>query len=474
MSSSRRARVALAAMLIGCSPHAVQRDPLAPIAIPDRWDAVAIEGASATVDRWWQGFGDRELDRLVERVLASNLQLRAAWARVRQGRAVARQASAALLPQLDATADARRTRQRFELVKGMVLTPTINQFQVGVAAAYEVDIWKRLGNAKAAAALDAIALRDDAEAIATTLVADVAEAWFDVVATKAQQQILREQQRVNETFLELTLLRYRQGLATALDVFQQRQQVLATRAAVEQADGILRTGAVRLAVLIGDPTDRSWLESAPVALPEPGAAPSLGVPADLLVRRPDVRAARRRAEAADHRVAVAIADRLPALRIGGSVGTISSRIGDLFAGSVFSVFGQIAAAVFDGGRRAAEVDRNRDVVDERLYQLGHALVIAIAEVDQALIDEATRRIELATIAERRTLAAQTLTEAREFYAQGQVDYLTVLTALASDQQLELAELQARRALLSARVQLYRALGGRWPTELGVPPRLERK
>lgn len=478
MSIPMRRRIAgalaVAVAVTACSPHDVRRDPLPPVAIPDGW-AVELAGTGRLPDRWWQDLGDPQLVRLVEQTLGGNLQLRAAWARVRQARALVRQARAAQLPTLDLTAQATRSRQRFEIVEGMVFTPTINLFQASLAAGYEVDLWKRIGNTKAAAVLDALAVRDDAEAIATSIAAEVSEAWFDVVATKAQQAVLAEQQKVNEIFLELTLLRYRQGSATALDVFQQRQQGLATRALIEQADGVLRVSVARLAVLVGTTQGiRAWIDAAPTTLPDVAPPPSIGVPADLLVRRPDVRAARRRAEAADHRIGVAIAERLPALRLGGSAGTTAGRIADLFSGGVFSVFAQLAQSVFDGGRRAAEVDRTRDVVDERLLQLGQALLVAIAEVEQALADETTRRIELATIAERLTLADATLVEAREFYAQGQVDYLTVLSALGTTQTLQLSQVQTRRALLSARIRLLRALGGTWTTQLAVPGRAERK
>jgi outer membrane protein, multidrug efflux system len=455
---------------VACSPHTVQKNPLPPVELPDHW-ATPTAAAAALPDRWWQSFGDAQLDRLVTGALDGNLQLKAAFARVRQARAIVEQAASARLPQLDLTAQASRTRQRFQISDTMVFTPTIDLYQVSVAAGYELDVWGRVASSRSAAVLDALAMRDDAEAIAISLAAEVSEAWFDVVATRAQQAILRAQQQINETYLELTLLRFRQAGATAIDVFQQRQQVLSTRALIEQADGVLRVSTARLAVLLGKPPlDRSWIEAAPDVLPEPAPPPALGVPADLLTRRPDVRAARRRAEAADYRIAVAIADRLPALRIGGNVGSMVNSPLDLLDGFVFGVFGQLAQAVFDGGRRKAEVERSRDVVDERLAQLGHQLIAAMAEVDQALADETTRRVELATLDERRELAAKTLTEAREFYAQGLIDYLSVLTSLASLQSLELQQLQARRALLSARIRLYRALGGTWTQELGVPER----
>ncbi len=469
-----RRLLALALALGACAPHDVRRDPLPPVAVPDAWRG-ATAGPVTDDGRWWRSLGDAELDRLIEEILAGNLQLRAAWARVRQARAVVRQVGSGRWPQLEATAQASRTRQRFEISEDMVFTPLVDSFQVSIAAGYELDLWKRLSSNQAAATLDALSLRDDAEAIATSLAAEAAEAWFDVVATKARQELLGEQQRINETYLELTQLRYRQSLATSIDVYQQRQQVLATRALLEQGEGVLAASAARLAVLRGgDPGDRRWIDAAPAVLPDPAPPPATGLPVDLLVRRPDVRAARRRAEAADHRVAAAIADRLPALRVGGSAGLNAGDLADLLDGRVFSVFAALAAPLFDGGRRKAEVERNRDVVDERLLQLGHALVVAVAEVDQALADEAHRRVALATLTERVELARQTLTEARAFYAEGLIDYLQVLTALSALQSLELATLQARRDLLSARIKLHRALGGSWTAGLVVPDRTARK
>ncbi|MEZ4369160.1 MAG: TolC family protein, partial [Kofleriaceae bacterium] len=239
-----------AALVAGCRLHHVQHDPAPPVAVADRW-AAATPGAAALPDRWWQAFADPGLDRLVEDVLAGNLQLRAAWARVRQARSLVAQADAARLPQLELTAGAQRSRQRFEIVEGMVLTPTTNAFQVSLGAAYEVDLWRRVGSTRAAAALDALAVRDDAEALAMTLTAELAEAWFDVVATRAQAEVLAEQQRIGDTYLELMRLRFTQGSASALEIYQQEQQVLTTRAQREQADGALRTAGARVAVLRG-------------------------------------------------------------------------------------------------------------------------------------------------------------------------------------------------------------------------------
>jgi NodT family efflux transporter outer membrane factor (OMF) lipoprotein len=421
-------------------------------------------------ETWWRQFGDPELDRMVDRAHRQSFQLRAAWARVRQARALVRQARSGLWPQLDFTGQAARNRQRFDLPEpvGEIRT-TVTSYTLSAAAGYELDVWRRISNGGAAAALDAGAVRDEAEAIAMSLAAEVSEAWYDIVSQRAQRALLVEQLEINQTQLELMELRFRQGIASSLDVFQQRSQVVGTRQRIEQVDGALALGGNRLAILYGQPPTSRAPES-PAALPDLPAPPATGVPADLLIRRPDVRAARRRVEAADHRVAVALADRLPNLRIGGNVTLSSGTLADLIGTPIWGVFAAIAAPLFDGGRRAAEVERSRGVVDERLMQFGQALIQAMVEVENALTSEEAQRVQIATIEEQIALAEATYQQARERYTEGLIDYLPVLTALQSLQQSQLALIAARRQLLSHRIQLYRALGGTWTGTLETPAR----
>jgi outer membrane protein, multidrug efflux system len=327
-------------------------------------------------------------------------------------------------------------------------------------------VWKKAGSRAAGAMLDAEAARADLEAIAVSLVAEVTETWFELLSQRAQRELLERQIEINETFLELIQLRFRQGLASSLDIYQQRQQVVATRAQLPLVDAAIELLHHRLAVLVGDaPQTGAGPDAGRRALPELPPMPGTGVPADLLDRRPDVRAARLRAEAADHRVAVAVADRLPSLSLTGSLSTQSNTIGDLFRTPLWSLAGNLLGPLFDGGRRAAEVDRNRAVVDERLMSYGQALLVAMLEVDGALAQERQQILYITELEEQRELAEDTLRTARDRYREGLSDFLPVLTALQSLQRVELTLIQARRQALSFRVQLCRALGGSWPARI---------
>jgi NodT family efflux transporter outer membrane factor (OMF) lipoprotein len=360
-----------------------------------------------------------------------------------------------------------RQKTRFAF-QGTEFTQQLNQFSVSIGAAYEVDLWRRMANAGDAAALDALAVRDDVESIAITLAAEVAEAWFDLIAQRAQHKLISGQIETNETYLELVRLRFEKGLASALDVFQQRQQLVSTRAQLKLIESVIELHQHRLAVLAGAPPQGFAATTGDTLPPPPAAVPGTGLPADLLERRPDVRAARRRVEAADYRVAAAVADRLPALRLRGSTSLQSSSLADFIASPLWSIIASVTAPLLDGGRRAAEVERNRAVVEERLMGYGQVMLQAMVEVESALMQERQQLAYITDLEEAVELADATLREAQARYRQGLIDYLPVLAALQGLQRAELSLLLARRQLLSYRIQLCRALGGGWTQELAAP------
>ena len=466
------AAVAAVGLGAACSPHRVTRDPAPPLDVPDAYGEVRT---GEPAERWWLELDDPQLQALIERAFAGNLQLAGAWARLEQARAGARSVGAARWPQVSAELQASRQEIRnvFADVDDVPIEidETLRQDLVSatLAASYEIDLWRKLSSRQRAAVLDAEAARDDAEILAISLAAQVAEAWYDVVVERARLDLLNDQVEVNETFLELVMLRFRQGLASALDVHQQRQQLLATRAQRSLAEARADVSLYQLAVLVGAPPsealgaidDRAELPP----LPEP---PATGLPADLLDRRPDVRAARRRVEAADYRVAAAIADRLPSLSLTGSAGFQSRSFTDLLTTPIWSLAASLGQVIFAGGRLDAEVDRAEAVRRELTAAYGQALLEALFEVEAALAQERQQRVYIEEREQELETARAALNEARHRYRQGLSDFLPVLTALQSVQALELELLAAERQALSFRLQLYRALGGGWPAELTDP------
>jgi NodT family efflux transporter outer membrane factor (OMF) lipoprotein len=448
--------------LAACSVHSVNDRPTAPVEVPAGFGE--HPAGEALTGPWWREFGDPELSALIERSLRDNLELRAVWARLSQARAISGQAGAGRWPQVEAEAGVGRGRD--------LTGATHNNFSWSVAAGYELDLWRRVASQTSAARNDVQAARDDVEATATSLAAAVAESWYDLVYRRAQSELIAEQMRTNEIFLELVRLRFGQGLVSALDVHQQRQRVFEVEAELAAVEAGQRVAEHRLAVLLGK-APRTIEPGRAAALPDLPPFPDTGVPADLLTRRPDARAAQRRVVAADYRVAAAIADRLPAIRLTASAGKQTDSPSDLIENPLWNLASGLLAPVFDGGRRKQEAARNRAVVEERLAQLGSVLLRALREVEDAIVLERQQLRVIAELTRALEESRSSLEEARDRYQQGLTEYLQVLTALGATQALELRLLGAQRQLVSHRIQLYRALGGAWTRGLSRPKKTEK-
>ena len=433
-----------------------QRRELAEPAAPDEFVNASSYGAAQLDAAWYRAFGSPTLDAAVDALRADNLDLLQARDRIRQAAAGVDAARSGQLPTLDTSASAGRARQ---------MTPPSgagqsNAFGLSVSAGYEVDLWGRVASARDAAELDQAALVVDFATIEITLTSSVTEAWLDGVYARARRTLLLEQVVVQESYVELLLHRMSIASATALDVEQQRQQVAALHAQLALLDATESRAGHVFSTLQGrfpDPTSTGSESSLPAIPP----VPIVGVPADLLERRPDVAAARIRAESADARLASAIAGRLPSLRLNGSMFVQSTSLSSLFDQLLWSVTAGLTAPLFDGGRRRAEVERNRAVVDERVHAYLDALLTAALEVENALALEQAQSAFITQLDAQLEIATDTLHLARNQYREGVSDYLRVLTAISTLQQLQQTRLDAVRQELAYRVQLYRALGGGW-------------
>jgi NodT family efflux transporter outer membrane factor (OMF) lipoprotein len=447
--------VSLTIALSGCA-HERSLTPSA--TLPEAYSAPG--SASEAPTRWWQSFEDPALNALVDRVLTDNLQLTQAWARVDQASALRAQQASAFFPQVNVEGTAARNRSPDFFGN----TAHTNQFGLSAAASYEVDLWGRIEAADDAAQLDALAGTEDLQSIATSLVSQVTETWFQLIETHATLALLDEQVATNEQFLELVELRFSLGQARAVDVYQQRQQLLSIRSQIPLFQS--RAGALEraLALLLGT-TANAVDFTGDHSLPEIAPVPPTGLPSQLVEHRADLRAARLRVAAQDRRIAAAIANRFPTLRLTGSTGYQEEAVEDLLDNWIWTIAASLVAPVFDGGRRAAEVERQKAVLDERLAGYSLAMLTAFKEVEDALDAERYQRLHVTVLEAQLEVSRHTLRESRTRYTQGLTDYLPVIQALSTLQNNERNLIAARRQLLSYRVQLHRALGGRWTEEI---------
>jgi NodT family efflux transporter outer membrane factor (OMF) lipoprotein len=412
--------------------------------------------------RWWEEFNDPDLNALIIEMLSDNLTLKEAWARLNQVQALAVQAGAALYPNLTGTAGASYVRQRSE--NGTRKTESTDDYFLGGVSSYELDLWGRIRSGRKSALLEASAVREDVNTAAMTLAAEVVQRWVNIIAQRMQKRLLENQLQTNLTFLELIELRFHMAMVSVLDVYQQKQVVEDIRAEiplVEAQEQLLRH---ELALLLGKPP-QTFLNISREELPNPIEIPATGLPADLLSSRPDLRAAGMRLWAADWQVAAARADRLPAIRL-----TAQARYGEadadvLFDNWLLSLAGNLTAPIFDGKRRAAEVDRSLAVVDEKVSAYRQTVLTAIKEVEDALVSEAKQREHIKGLEKVTATARKALKEAGNRYRKGLTDYLPVLTQLLTVQGLERELIQQQANLLETRISLYRALGGTWMESL---------
>jgi len=445
----------VALLIAGCSTVPVRN----PAAVPLPAD---FSGGGDVIlpDHWWESFGDPVLDGLVERALAQNFSLQSVWARLDQAAAVERIARAELYPSLDIEGGAARSWSHND--RGT----TANVFSVGAMAGYELDLWGRIDSSSQAATLDRQAGEAELAAAAISLSAEVASTWYQLVEQYGQQALVSSQLDTNTRVLELITLRFRRGKVGATDVLQQRQLVESNRGELANIESLIGVLVHRLAILLGTAPD-SRVTAPQDELINLPPLPVTGIPAELVQRRPDLRQGFYNLQAADQRTAAAIADRFPRISLLGSSDSVADDVDDLFNNWLTNLTGNLVAPVIDGGRRRAEVDRNRALTEQSLSDYRQQLIDALGEVEDALLREQQQRALIDSLDKQQVLSKQVIGRVRDSYLYGAVDYLRVLDVLLTDQNLERTRLTAQRDLIDNRIALCRALAGGWTLERPV-------
>jgi NodT family efflux transporter outer membrane factor (OMF) lipoprotein len=424
--------------------------------IPNAFSLYSADVPDST-NQWWNNFHSSELNTLIHEALTNSPSIQQAWARLAQAEAFAIKVGASRYPSLgyDGGTSARKNSRDYETEKS---------YSLGLNASYELDLWGRIKSEAEAAALDRDASREQLNTVAISLSSQVALNWIGILSQRLQTEVIHRQLEANQTSLELIELRFRKSLSSALDVYQQRQTVAGTESRLPLAE--LREDLIfnGLAALLGY-ADFQSLEITQTDLPVLEKLPALGIPADVLANRPDVRQAGLRLQAADWNVSAARADRLPTFRLTASGEYASTEFSDLFDDWFASLVGSVTGPVFDGGSRKAEVARARAVADERLAAYRETVINAIKEVEDALISEQKQRDYITALDRRLAAARRSYEESINRYRNGLIEYTTVLIQLNPLQALELDRVEAQYNLLRYRIDLYRALGGSWPNDL---------
>lgn len=428
--------------LAGCR-HVVHEDIRSPIAVTPSYSIETLRSQETPPPKWWQVFDDELLNKHIQQSLAGNFTLQQGYARLKQARLISRQAGSRLYPSITGGLKFDSAwRQNGE------------QIDISIAEvdlAWEMDLWGRLSSAAQSAGFDALAVEDELQGLALRLSIEVAEVYYQLIEQTLLLELLKEQIAANETSLGLIKLRFANGAASLVDVYQQKELVASVKAQLPLSEASLIVLQNKLHILSGQPPNNTTFSLAD-ALPQIPLLPDLGIPADLLLNRPDLRQLQRELVASDYRVAEAVADRLPGLRIGSTAGFVN---GDF----LFSIFADALATILDWGYKKSEVEKRKAIVEEKLASYAQRYLLAIEEVENSLWQERKHERLLAALDDQLRISKATLHESRNRYVQGITDYLPVLAALVSQQNLERDILQRQRERLSYRLLLYRALGG---------------
>lgn len=469
--STSHAAIALAAALAlaGCASLAPPAAPL-PDVTQARWSASAPATQPATdLAAWWQRFGDAELAALVERALAAHTSVRSAQAALVQSRALVRAAAANLLPSVTLGGSAQRSDSAGERAS--------NRFGVALDASWEPDFGGGLGASRDAADADALAANYTLADARVSLAAEVALAYLEGRSAQARQAIAARNLKAQEDSLQIARWRLQAGLVSALDAEQAQAATAQTRAQLPALASAAAQAGHRLAVLTGRvPGDAAQLlPTAAATVPLPADDLVLAFPADTLRQRPDVRVAETRVLAARSRVAATDAERLPSLRLGGSIGLAALTLGGLTSGAALaqSLLAAVSLPVFDGGALQARVDAQSAVWEQARIGYEAAMLAALQEVEDALVALRADRERSVHLQQAAAAARSAEQLARQQYEAGLADFRTVLdaqrTLLAAEDNA-----QTLRATLAAdHVRLYKALGGGWtpaPTTLASQQR----
>ena len=470
--NARAATLAAAILAGGC---AVGPDYEAPARdAPEQWDAAtatAVAAPGVPDLRWWQGFEDPLLESLLNRAAAGNLDLAAARLRVQQARALRGVAAAGLFPSVDARGDASRYSLsensgalESQLAGGGLIPKRDELYQAGFDVVWEIDVFGGTRRAIEAADARIAASQETERAVLMSVLAETARNYAELRGEQRRLAITRQNSAILRQTLEIVEGRFRVGLAREIDVARARAQAEVTDALIPLTRGRIRAAAYRLSVLVGEEPGALVEELlAEDRMPSPADRVPVGLPSDLLLRRPDVRAAERQFAAATADVGVATADLFPRFFLTGSGGFESSSFSDLFDGDsqTWNLGPAIRWPVFQGGRLRARQDFAEAVAEEAAVRYESTVLQALAETESALILYGEERRTYESLTEAAQASARAAELAERLYEKGLGDFLTVLDAQRRLVEIQDQAVQSETRVLVRLIALYKALGGGW-------------
>lgn len=472
MNATSCARLLLVSAVLGFSACAkVGPDYVVPaVDVPAGWSGLDSAAGPVTsvaeagdISRWWLVLHDPLLSELMAEALRASPDLRLAQARLREARGRRMVAAAGLFPSVTAGGNARRSEASEEAGNGA----STNLFSAGFDADWELDVFGGVRRSLEAAGADLEASAANLYDSRVSLVAEVALNYVEVRSQQARLAIARDNLTSQSETLQLTEWRAQAGLVGSQDVEQARSNREQTLAQIPSLEISLAEAEHRLEILLGRPPGTLHARLAAAgSLPVVPEQVGVGIPADALRRRPDIRAAERTLAAETARVGVAEAERYPAFSLSGSIGLEALHLSDLgnSGAGTSSLIAGVTAPIFNAGKLRSQVEIQDAVREQAQVSYEQTVLAALQEVENALVSLARNRERsqaLATAGEAARNAAQL---ARYRYSTGLIDFQPVLDTERNVRSVEDSLAVTRADSVLALIRLYKALGGGWPLQ----------
>jgi outer membrane protein, multidrug efflux system len=464
-------------IMVGCTVGPDYRSPDTPT--PAMWSEAHYGGVNTRptdLARWWEEFNDPALTGLADRAAVANLDLRLAESRIREARALRRVAESGAWPTVDVSGSYSRSRTSENAIgpsssQGNGASPFFSGsrngqdlFRTGFDSSWEIDVFGGVRRSVEAADATIEATIEDRRDVLITLLGDVARNYIDLRGFQRRLSVASNNLKAQQESLEIIRVRFEAGLASDLEVAQAEAQVSTTAAQIPSLEALAKQAAHRLDVLLGIQPGSLWTELS-IEAPIPALPPEarVGLPSELLRRRPDIRRVERQLAAATAEIGVAAADLYPRFSLSGVFGVQSVSASDWFSAQsrFWSIGPTVRWPVFDAGRIRATIEVRNARQEQALTQYEKTVLTAFEDVENALVSyakEQTRYRSLvnAVAANRRALAL-----ADELYKNGLVDFLNVLDSQRTLYAAESDLTQSEATMATNLVVLYKALGGGW-------------
>ena len=438
--------------------------------LPESWESDTLFIQKLPVeDQWWKELGDARLDSLIAQAVANNYNLLEAADRIRQARAVMRGQQAAYYPSVDFTAG--WLRQQSSLNSSQMVIPGLSRItqyaSADLSANWEIDLFGSIRNRVKSEKEMYKATREDYNGVMVSLCAEVASSYAQLRTWQQQYLVAQKHIASQQAILNITEVRYNTGLASQLDVAQAKSVYYSTKASLPALEASIEQQINAIAVLLGVyPEELRPVLRIPAPIPDYLRIVSIGIPANLLRQRPDIRAAERTVASNAASVGASRSDYLPKFYLKGSIGFAARDMDDFFnhKSLTYQIAPTLNWTLFQGTQRIQALQGAKAKLDESIRQYNQTVLTAVQEVDNAMTGYTNSLKQIVALREVVVQGETTLRLSLDLYKRGLTTFQNVLDALRSVLSYQNSLVSAQGGSLSYLIQLYRSVGGGWDNE----------